>query len=242
MLPLTGERTVPGVPAENYWFRRHEAAYRFVRSLVRGVTVEVGCGEGYGTAVVASATDIVVGIDYDRSTTLHAARSYPAPRFVRGNLAALPVADRSADVLISLQVIEHVWDHAQFLAQCRRVLRPAGTLVLSTPNRLTFSPGLDAPVNLFHTHEFTAPELAGLVSGCGFRTSAVSGLFAGARLRQLDERHGGSFVDAQLDAPPPEWSQALWADVRSVQAEDFELSAEHVDRSLDLILVARPTG
>src|SRR4051812_178134 len=71
-LPLTGERTVPGIPAENYWFRRHEAAYEFALSHVRGRVLEVGCGEGYGTAVLATAADAVLGIDYDQLTIAHA--------------------------------------------------------------------------------------------------------------------------------------------------------------------------
>jgi 2-polyprenyl-3-methyl-5-hydroxy-6-metoxy-1,4-benzoquinol methylase len=66
-LPLTGERTVPGIPEENYWFRRHEVAYRFALPLVAGKRVlEVGCGEGYGTSLLASSASHVVGLDYDR--------------------------------------------------------------------------------------------------------------------------------------------------------------------------------
>lgn len=239
-LPLTGERTVPGVPAENYWFRRHEAAYRFVRPLVRDRVLEIGCGEGYGTAYLAAAGAYVVGVDYDRLTTLHAARTYPGIGFVRGNLAALPVADRSADAVVSLQVIEHVWDHPQFLAECRRVLRPGGVLVVSTPNRLTFSPGRDTPTNLFHTHEFTATELGSLVVRCGFRVTDMLGLAAGTRLRQLDERYDGSFVAAQLANPPDEWPETLRQDVASVTVDDFVVSADDVDGSLDLLVVALP--
>jgi SAM-dependent methyltransferase len=239
-LPLTGERTVPGVPAENYWFRRHEAAYRFVRPLVGGRVLEIGCGEGYGTAYLAAAGAGVVGIDYDRLTTAHASRTYPTARFVRGNLAALPVADGAVDAVVSLQVIEHVWDHAQFLAECRRALRPRGVLVLSTPNRLTFSPGRDRPTNLFHTHEFTSAELHGLVVRCGFRVSDKLGLTARTRLRELDQRHGGSFVDAQLGTAPDEWDETLRRDVASIAVNDFAVSADDVDGALDLLVVATP--
>lgn len=239
-LPLTGERTVPGVPAENYWFRRHEAAYRFVRPLVGGRVLEVGCGEGYGTAYLAVAGARVVGLDYDQLTTAHAARTYRTARFVRGNLAALPVADAAIDAVVSLQVIEHVWDHPQFLAECRRVLRGNGVLIVSTPNRLTFSPGRDTPVNLFHTHEFTATELNALVERCGFRVTDRLGLSAGPRLSQLDERHHGSFVEAQLASAPDTWEETLREDVASVTVDDFVVSADDLDGSLDLLVVARP--
>ncbi|MGH3494161.1 MAG: class I SAM-dependent methyltransferase, partial [Sciscionella sp.] len=137
-LPLTGERTVPGVPAENYWFRRHEVAYEFAVPLVTGRSVlEIGCGEGYGTALLAASARRILGVDYDALTAAHAAATYPQARFVRANLAALPVRSATADVVVSLQVIEHVWNHQEFLRECLRVLRPGGALLVTTPNRLT---------------------------------------------------------------------------------------------------------
>ncbi len=245
-LPLTGERTVPGVPEENYWFRRHEVAYRFALAHVAGKRVlEVGCGEGYGTALLATQAADVVGIDYDARTVAHAAASYPRARFVRANLAALPVPSESVDVLATLQVIEHVWNHREFVGECLRVLRPGGLLFVTTPNRLTFSPGLDAPVNPFHTKEFTAIELADLLVKHGFEISAVYGLHAGARLAGLDGVHGGCFVDAQLAAPPDAWSDRLRADVASIAATDFAIVStdeRDVDGSLDLVVLATRPG
>jgi hypothetical protein len=91
-LPLTGERTVPGVATENYWFRRHEAAYAFAEPLVaRRRVLEVGCGEGYETAALAGSASGIVGIDYDALTVAHASGTYPQASFVRANLAALPI-------------------------------------------------------------------------------------------------------------------------------------------------------
>jgi ubiquinone/menaquinone biosynthesis C-methylase UbiE len=120
-LPLTGERTVPGIWHENYWFRRHEAAYEFLLRYVRGRTVlEIGSGEGYGAALLAAAARRVIGLDYDAATARHAASQYPSVRFLRANLAALPVRSAALDAVVSLQVIEHVWDHRQFLHECVR--------------------------------------------------------------------------------------------------------------------------
>lgn len=241
-LPLTGERTVPGIPAENYWFRRHEAAYQFALPYVAGRSVlEVGCGEGYGTALLAASADRVLGLDYDAITVAHAAATYPQAWFVRANLAALPVPSASTDVLASLQVVEHVWNHSEFVSECLRVVRPGGLLFMTTPNRLTFSPGLDAPVNPFHTHEFTAPELTDLLSACDFAIDTVLGLHGGARLRELDIDHRG-FVTAQLAAPPDRWSQRLREDVAAVGTADFAILAADVhcvDESLDLVVLAR---
>jgi 2-polyprenyl-3-methyl-5-hydroxy-6-metoxy-1,4-benzoquinol methylase len=140
-LPLTGERTMPGVESENYWFRRHEAAYlQLLDEVVGGSLVEVGAGEGYGANMFAARADSVLAIDYDEQSIAHMAAAYPALQVVRGNLAALPLASRSVDTVAALQVIEHVWDHPQFVSECARVLRPGGLLLVTTPNRLTFSP------------------------------------------------------------------------------------------------------
>jgi SAM-dependent methyltransferase len=240
-LPLTGERTVPGIPEENYWFRRHEIAYEYAVAHVGGRVLEVGCGEGYGTARLASAAEYVLGVDYDGLTVAHAAATYRQARFVRGNLAALPVAGAAVDVLATLQVIEHVWDHGQFVDECFRVLRPGGRLLMTTPNRLTFSPGQDAPSNPFHTVEFTAAELVALVERRGFRIDRVCGVHPGSRLTGLDAEYGGSFVDAQLLTPPDRWSAGLRADVASIRSDDFAVlrgDERNVDASLDLVILA----
>lgn len=241
-LPLTGERTVPGIAEENYWFQRHVAAYEFAAPLMSGRAVlEVGCGEGYGTALLARSARRIVGIDYDALTTAHAAVAYPQARFVRANLAALPVRSDSVDVVATLQVIEHVWNHGEFVRECLRVLQPGGRLLVTTPNRLTFSPGLDHPVNPFHTVEFTAAELAELLTTNGFEIERTLGLHAGERIAALDRRYG-SFVDAQLASGPSEWSVELRADVVSIAAADFPiLNAEgrRIDEALDLVVVAR---
>ncbi len=239
-MPLTGERTVPGVWHENYWLRRHEAAYEFLLPYLPGQTVlEIGCGEGYGTALLAGAARRLVALDYDVATIAHAAARYRDATFVRANLAALPVRSAAFDVLASLQVIEHVWDHGQFVAECVRALRPGGRLLISTPNRLTFSAGHDSPVNPFHTHEFVADELAGLLRRGGAEVEDMFGLRAGDRLLGLDEIHGGSFTGAQLAAPPEQWRAELARDVAGVRTSDFVVTGERLASCLDLVAIAR---
>jgi SAM-dependent methyltransferase len=244
-LALTGERTVPGIPEENYWFRRHEAAYlRLAGRCTDAVVLEAGCGEGYGAALLADTARLVIGLDYDARAAAHAAARYPDVRMARGNLAALPIADGAVDVVANLQVIEHLWDQAGFLAECGRVLRPGGVLLVSTPNRITFSPGRDTPLNPFHTRELSAAELAGLLTEAGFVTREMLGLHHGPSLRGLDERHGGSLIDAQVAVALAGngWPPALRADVAQVRASDFAIHPAGVDASLDLIAVAEWPG
>jgi SAM-dependent methyltransferase len=236
-LPLTGERTLPGIPEENYWYRRHEAAYSALLPFCRGaVVLEAGCGEGYGANRIAGTARLVLGVDYDAATVAHARLAYPRLPVVRGNLAALPVADGAVEVVAGLQVIEHLWDQPGFLRECVRVLRPAGTLLVTTPNRLTFSPGNDAR-NPFHTREMSPAELGDLLSEGGFAVSRFLGLRHGRRLRRLDRRYG-SLVTAQLAGPAATWHRALRRDVASVQSSDFTLSRDDLDSSLDLVAVA----
>jgi SAM-dependent methyltransferase len=244
-MALTGERTVPGIAEENYWFRRHEVVYRRLLDLCRGRDVlEAGCGEGYGADLIAGVAASVIGLDYDDSAVAHVRARYPRVDMRQGNLADLPLPDASVDVVVNFQVIEHLWDQGRFVAECARVLRPGGMLLMSTPNRITFSPGRDTPVNPFHTRELDARELVGLLEGGGLTVDRVCGVFHGARLAELDARHGGSLIDAQIAlalAGAP-WPADLLADVDSVTVDDFDLiddgSGRHIDDSLDLVAIA----
>lgn len=241
MLRLTGERTLPGVEHENYWFRRHEAAYLALASACpAGRVLDAGCGEGYGAALLAQRAGAdVVALDYDPPSLAHVRARYPGTRPVRANLVALPFADASFDAVVSLQVVEHLWDQDRFVAECVRVLRPGGTLVLSTPNRLTFSPP-GAPANPFHARELAPDELRALVAP-RVTSSRMSGLHHGPRLRAWEERQGP--LTRMLTATPPEsWEPAVHALVASVRADDFVLRdarPSEIASSLDLVLTAR---
>ncbi len=244
VLPLTGERTVPGLAEENYWFRRHEVVYQRLMGRCEGRDVlEAGSGEGYGADLIAGVARHVIGLDYDDSAVRHVRARYPRVDMRQGNLAELPIDDASIDVVVNFQVVEHLWDQGQFVDECARVLRPSGVLLVSTPNRITFSPGRDTPINPFHTRELNAAELTELLTDAGFAVEAMLGVFHGARLVDLDARHGGSIIDAQItravaNAP---WPSDLLADVESVRTSDFDLldaSEREIDQSLDLVAIA----
>lgn len=244
-LHLTGERTVPGVPEENYWYRRHEAAYHALLPYCAGaVVLEAGCGEGYGAGLLADHAAQVIALDYDSGAIDHVARSYPAVHALHGNLATLPLADGRLDVVANLQVLEHLWDQYGFLAECRRALRPGGRLLVTTPNRLTFTPDSDTPLNPYHTRELSPSELDEMLRDAGFAVEQLAGLHHGAGVRALDERYGGSIIDAQLDVVmgslpgQAEWPAELLADVAAIRAEDFDVHGDDLDACLDLVAVA----
>jgi SAM-dependent methyltransferase len=241
VLTLTGERTIPDLAIENYWFRRHEVVYERLATRCAGRDVlEAGCGEGYGADLIAGVARRVVAVDYDEAAVAHVRGRYPRVDVMQANLAELPLPDASVDVVVNFQVIEHLWDQGQFVRECLRVLRPSGLLMVSTPNRITFSPGRDTPINPFHTRELNADELTELLVDAGFAEVGMYGLFHGPRLREMDARHGGSIIDAQIaralaDAP---WEPELAADVSAVTTADFDIHTHDIDASLDLIAIA----
>ena len=232
-LPLTGERTVPGIAREQYWFARHEVVYRWLAPRCAGQTVvEAGSGEGYGAAILASAGANVIAVDYDEAAVRHSAGTYDVSH-VRANLSDLPFSH--VDAVVSLQVIEHLWDLSGFLADVRRI---AGWTALSTPNRLTFSPGLQRgskPTNPFHVEEFDAEQLRALIHAAGFEQVQMCGVFDGPRLRTRPD-----IVAEQIDAVlADEWPDELEEFVASVTPDDFTIDTDDLDASLDLIVLAR---
>jgi 2-polyprenyl-3-methyl-5-hydroxy-6-metoxy-1,4-benzoquinol methylase len=241
-LPLTGERTAPGIWHENYWFARHEAAYRWITANwlpglpTTGRILDAGCGEGYGAELLRRAgANSVFGLDYEGTTLRHVAKAYPQIKLLQGNLVQQGLAADTFDLVVSLQTIEHLWDQPAFVAECARVVRPAGTVVLSTPNRLTFPPG-----NWYHTRELTGQELLDLVTP-ELTVLTTAGLRHGRRLLAW-EAENGSCVDAQLASDHEEWPLPLIDLVKSVRATDFVVRESGPDGpadSLDLLIVAR---
>ena len=237
-LPLTGERTAPGIWHENYWFARHDAAYRWITANLpidpTGRVLDAGCGEGYGAEQLRLAgADSVTGLDYEHTTLRHVRRVYPQLNVVRGNLVQTAFTTGTFDLVTSLQTIEHLWEQPRFVTECARIIKPTGTLVLSTPNRLTFPSG-----NWYHTRELTAAEFAELLEP-HFDITQALGLRHGRRLTAWEAQYG-SCVDGQLAAAHDAWDANLAELVTSTTHEDFEIRPGDLDESLDLILVARP--
>jgi SAM-dependent methyltransferase len=192
--------------------------------------LEAGCGEGYGAALLSAAgAATVLALDLDAATLAHAASTYDVAA-ARANLVALPVADRAVDVVVCSQTVEHLWEQDRFVAECARVLRPGGRLLLSTPNRLTFPPG-----NVFHHRELDADELRALVAE-RFADVRVEGVRHGPLLSRWEAAYG-DLVARQVAGDPSTWDGGLAEVVRSVTVEDFVIGAG-VEACLDLLVDA----
>src|SRR5690242_13413124 len=153
-LELTGERTLPDVPEENYWYRRHLAVYEWIAQRTGGLRVaDLACGEGYGSAVLAASAAEVVGIDANPEAHEHARLRYAGPglSFERGLVEDIT---GPYDAIVFLQTIEHVADPGGL---CRAIAAAAPTAYISTPNRLTLAPpGAERSGNPWHVREYTA--------------------------------------------------------------------------------------
>lgn len=135
------ERLVPEV-ADPGNLAQHLKRYYFARPYCVGkLVLDVGTGVGYGANLIAQVAEKVYGIDYDPETIRYASQRYGSKRleFFIGDVASLPFQANSMDVVVSLEVIEHVPDHNRFLKEVCRVLKPEGISLVSTPNEETTS-------------------------------------------------------------------------------------------------------
>jgi SAM-dependent methyltransferase len=237
-LELTGERTLPDVPAENYWFRRHLAVYEWVAERCRGLdVVDMACGEGYGVEVLARRALRVTGVDANPEAHEHARRKYTRPgvRFVR---ALVESWSEPCDAIVFLQTIEHVEGPTAVLTHFRELLRPGGTAYVSTPNLLTLAPpGAPKSDNPWHLREYRAEEFRALCAGV-FGEVELCGLFHARLLRahELALRAGWDEVHAALGITRAFYD---WF-TPAISARDFALRRGPLERALDFVAVLRP--
>lgn len=158
---FTGERVIPGQVDIDLW-NEHLSRYAFAARLARRKRVlDAGCGAGYGSAELANTASAVTGIDISADAIAHATENYARPnlQFQQAGAAQLPFADASFDLVVAFEVIEHLSDWEQLIAEARRVLSPGGQFVVSTPNKAYYAETrrLSGP-NPFHEHEFEFAE------------------------------------------------------------------------------------
>jgi SAM-dependent methyltransferase len=234
-LALTGERTLPDVPEENYWFQRHLAVYEWIAERVRGLRVaDLACGEGYGSDVLARTAAEVVGVDANPEAHEHAQLRYRRPnlRFERGLVEEF---DRPCDAIVFLQTIEHIHEPGALL---ERFAAAAPVAYITTPNRLTLAPpGAEKSENPWHLREYTLPEYQELLEP-HFSSADVLGVFHARKLRvhELALRAGWDHVHSALGITRRFYSRF----VPAIAASDFRITGSgDLDRALDFLAVCR---
>jgi 2-polyprenyl-3-methyl-5-hydroxy-6-metoxy-1,4-benzoquinol methylase len=193
---LEYERIEPGNSEQRILFMRHLAAYRYAYQQVRigNYVVDVGCGEGYGPYLLAARAGEVVGYDVSE-LPLNAARKKYCPfadnlSFKIFDGVTIPEADERCDLVTCFQTIEHVSDPKGLLTEIKRILKPQGRLVISTPNKATFSP--DGELHPFHLREYTVGEFNSFLEE-SFSVEQLFGLHSNLMLALRDDLLGSDY-------------------------------------------------
>jgi 2-polyprenyl-3-methyl-5-hydroxy-6-metoxy-1,4-benzoquinol methylase len=244
-LELTGERTLPDVPAENYWYRRHLAVYEWIGARVAGLRVlDMACGEGYGSEVLSRSAASVVGLEANPEAHDHARLRYKRQNlaFERGLVETFGEPG-AFDAVVFLQTIEHVVDPRAVLEHFRELLVPGGVAYVSTPNVLTLAPpGQAKSDNPWHLREYRAREFESLCRSV-FGEVQVLGLFHARKLgvHEVALALRWDRVHSRLGITSAFYDRF----VPAISTSDFALRAPdgrrrvRLDRALDFLAVCR---
>jgi len=237
-LSLTGERTLPDVPEENYWYRRHLVVYEWIAKRVAGLeVVDMACGEGYGSDVLSRRAARVTGVDANPEAFEHARL-----RYRRANLTfkrdIVETYTQPCDALVFLQTIEHLHDPKAALEHFRSLLRAGGVAYISTPNVLTLAPkGAERSGNPWHLIEYRAEEFRELCASA-FSSVELLGVFHARKLRAHDAalRLGWDSIHPRLGLTTRFYD---WF-TPAISERDFSIRSGDLDKALDFLAVLRP--
>jgi 2-polyprenyl-3-methyl-5-hydroxy-6-metoxy-1,4-benzoquinol methylase len=234
------------------------AAYHYALDLASGLRVlDAGCGEGFGTQALADVAEWVVGLDYSREAVETCRRRWKKPnlRFDQADLREPGAPDQEFDLVLSLQVIEHMRDEIAFLDSLKARIGPGGKLLLTTPNRLkSFSE------NPYHVREYASWELRDLLEGV-YSKVTLRGIHGNQQVIQFD-RNRKKAVKRILRLDPlnlrkrlPSWAVNFAFARLSILVrrraragtrgdhfgpDAFYVSDENLDAALDLIAICEP--
>jgi SAM-dependent methyltransferase len=238
-LALDGERTLPDVPEENYWFQRHVVVYEWVAAQVAGRRViDMASGEGYGADLLAARAASVVGVEANPDAFEHARLRYrrPSLRFAH---SMVEVYAEPCDAVVFLQTIEHVREPGAVLEHFASMLAPGGVVFVSTPNVLTLAPpGAERSGNPWHVREYRPEEFRALCTA-HFPHVELHGLYHARKLAAHQiaiERLGWDAVHRRLGLTERFYDRF----VPAISPRDFALRAgRDLTRALDLVAVLR---
>jgi ubiquinone/menaquinone biosynthesis C-methylase UbiE len=164
-LAFTGERMTSAVSGQGDIEVEHFHRYFVAREYCREKDVlDLASGEGYGAAFLSQAARSVVGLEIAPDAVEHARHSFARDNleYMVGDVRKIPLGDDKFDVVVSFETIEHIYEQEQFVAEVKRVLRPGGLFIVSTPERDVYSP-LYSNANTFHKKELSKAEFEALL-------------------------------------------------------------------------------
>lgn len=166
-MKFTGERCIIGKSGKCLE-KRHLDRYKFALSYTKNkVVLDIACGTGFGSKILAKNSKKVIGIDISNESITYAKQNFSLRNinFIRGDATNLKfLENKSIDVVVSFETLEHLSRYKQFLSEIKRVLKSKGILIISTPNKKYSSPNSPKPINPFHVVEFYLEEFKALIS------------------------------------------------------------------------------
>lgn len=184
LLYQTAERVSYTRVVDNVNFQRHLFAYMKAAAMIRGTVIEIGCGDGYGIKILIDHCDHYVAIDKNRNTFIDEYNNIDFFRIVLPRLKNIP--SNIFDYAVSFQVIEHIKDDSLFLTELRRILKPGGKLLLTTPNILR-----SASRNPWHVREYALDEIRKKLSGV-FSKINIMGIYGDDKVEEylgMNKKH-----------------------------------------------------
>lgn len=243
--------------ANNVTYQRCQFAYEYAVPHITGKHVlDVGCGNAYGTALMAASASSITGIDYDADTIEDNRKRYGAIAnlsFQQGAVPPLPFPDNTFDVVTAFQFIEHIEKRKEFLRDCIRVLKPGGRLLVTTPNVKK-----SLARNPFHVHEYSFDEMKREVGDLN-GSFELNGLNGNEKVNKYYEENG-KFVRMILRFDvfglhkrlPASWLTAPYnlitnlmrnklkekvATTTDITTRDFYLQKDNLDKTWDIYLI-----
>jgi len=202
IMKFTGERFVPHLGGKIRYEHLHR--YLMCSEHAKGkLVLDLACGEGYGSALLARVAKHVTGVDVSGEAVQHARETYAGAasnlEYRLGSADALPLDDHSFDLVVSFETLEHLANQQQMVDEIQRVLKPGGLLIISTPDRDVYREE-DGGDNEFHVKELTGEEFRQLLAP-RFKNVRMLGqrMVTLGWVQSLDEQESGA---AQTYLPP----------------------------------------
>jgi GT2 family glycosyltransferase/ubiquinone/menaquinone biosynthesis C-methylase UbiE/glycosyltransferase involved in cell wall biosynthesis len=219
-LEFTGERFVP--EEQGNIVLEHLHRYLQACEIAGGkVVLDIASGEGYGSAMLADKALKVIGVDISEEAVGHAKNRYKKENleYRVGSCASIPLPDASVDMIVSFETIEHHDQHEEMMQEFKRVLRPAGLVLISSPDKQNYSV-VPEYSNPYHVKELFEQEFKQLLgnyfkntSYFGQRIVYGSGIFSeSAATQALSYSYENEAVDKTLGMSKPVYWVALASD------------------------------